>query len=77
MYEVADTTYCYPDTSVLKHKRDIRDAGKLQEFELAMTSLRVEEDFKQVTWIHRITGRSITISFRMFMTGLGSTVLSD
>lgn len=45
MYDIADTIYCYPDSTILKNKRDIRDPKKLEEFELVMTSVRAEEGF--------------------------------
>ena len=44
MYDVEnDTVYCYPGSDVLKSKLDIRDAGKLAEFEAEITAQRADE----------------------------------
>jgi cell filamentation protein len=43
MYEVQDDTYCYPGTTVLKNKLDLRDAAKLAEFEAEITDQRAAE----------------------------------
>lgn len=42
-YEVFDDPYCYKGTFVLKNRADLRDAVRLQAFELEMSSLRAEE----------------------------------
>jgi cell filamentation protein len=42
-YEVFDDPYCYKNTFVLKNKAGIRDAARLQAFELEMSTLRAEE----------------------------------
>lgn len=43
MYEVADDTYCYPGTSVLKNKLATKRQDVLEEFETEMTDLRADE----------------------------------
>lgn len=43
MYEVQDDTYCYPDTTVLKNKLDLRDAARLADFEAEITDQRAAE----------------------------------
>lgn len=43
MYKVDDDTYCYPGTTVLKNKLDIRRQELLDEFETDMTDLRAAE----------------------------------
>ncbi len=40
---VADNTYCYPGTEVLKNKLDIRNQDKLADIERQLTMLRLEE----------------------------------
>jgi len=42
-YEVFDDPYCYKNTFVLKNKAGIRDAARLQAFELEISTLRAEE----------------------------------
>ena len=42
-YEVFEDPYCYPGTFVLKNRAGLRDARRLQAFELEMSSLRAEE----------------------------------
>jgi cell filamentation protein len=60
MYEDADDTYCYPGTTVLKNKLDIRRQELLDEFETEMTDLRAAEplppgnlDYDHYRAIHR------------------------
>ncbi len=60
MYEVADDTYCYPGTTVLKNKLEIRRQDVLDEFETEMTDLRAAEplppgnlDYQHYRSIHR------------------------
>lgn len=43
MYEVHDDTYCYPGTTILKNKLDLRDAARLAEFEAEITDQRAGE----------------------------------
>ncbi|MGE3148625.1 MAG: Fic/DOC family protein, partial [Pseudorhodoplanes sp.] len=43
MYEIVDDTYCYPGTTILKNKLDIRHQKRLQAFETEMTSQRAME----------------------------------
>jgi len=43
MYDVHDDTYCYPGTTVLKNKLDLRDPAKLAEFEAEITDQRAAE----------------------------------
>ena len=42
-YEAFEDPYTYPGTNVLKNKLGIRDAGKLESFELEMAALRADE----------------------------------
>jgi len=42
-YEVFDDPYCYKNTFVLKNRANLRDARRLEAFELEMSSLRAEE----------------------------------
>jgi cell filamentation protein len=43
MYEVQDDTYCYPGTTVLRNKLDLKDPGQLAEFEAEITDQRASE----------------------------------
>lgn len=43
-YEVHEDPYCYPNSIVLKNKADLRDAGRLDEFEIEMSLLRASEE---------------------------------
>lgn len=43
MYESADDTYCYPGTSVLKNRLDLRTQEQLDEFVTAITFQRADE----------------------------------
>ena len=43
MYEVHDDTYCYPGTTVLKNKLNLRDENQLGEFEAEITDQRASE----------------------------------
>ena len=42
-YDVIDDPYCYKGTFVLKNKADIRDAERLEAFELEMSNSRAQE----------------------------------
>ena len=42
-YDVTDDPYCYKGTFVLKNKANIRDAGRLEDFELEMSNSRAQE----------------------------------
>ncbi len=42
-YEVFEDPYCYTGTFVLKNRAKLRDARRLQAFELEMSALRAEE----------------------------------
>ena len=71
---MADMLYCYPDSSVLINKLDIREQKKLEIFERKLTMLRLLElidkpldgdfDFRHLKEIHRYI-------FRIFMIGQG------
>lgn len=41
-YDVIDDPYCYKGTFVLKNKANIRDADRLEAFELEMSNLRAQ-----------------------------------
>ena len=43
MYQAEPDPYCYPGSTVLKNKADLRDEGALDEFESAMTFARASE----------------------------------
>jgi cell filamentation protein len=43
MYGAAPDPYCYPGTKVLKNRANLRRQADLDEFELAMTTQRLEE----------------------------------
>jgi len=43
MYDVEADPYSYPGTNVLKNKLDLKDAGKLAEFEAEITNQRAQE----------------------------------
>lgn len=43
MYETADDPYCYPGTSVLKNRLDLRDQAELAAFEAFITTQRSDE----------------------------------
>lgn len=49
MYDVHDDTYCYPGTTVLKNKLDLRDPAKLAAFEAEITDQRATEPFPDGT----------------------------
>lgn len=42
-YDAFDDPYCYPGTQCLRNKLDIRDAARLEAFELEMSTLRATE----------------------------------
>jgi cell filamentation protein len=42
-YETNDDTYCYPGTTVLKNRRNLRTQRALARFETAMTAQRFDE----------------------------------
>ncbi|SRR6266550_1219556 len=43
MYEAIDDPYCYPGTSVLKNRLDLRNKADLEAFEAMMTAQRADE----------------------------------
>jgi len=43
MYESTDDPYCYPGTTVLKNRRDLRTQEALDRFETAITAQRFDE----------------------------------
>jgi len=43
MYQAEPDPYCYPGSTILKNKADLRDEGALEEFESAMTFARAAE----------------------------------
>jgi cell filamentation protein len=59
MYDAVADDYCYPGTTVLKNKLDLRDAGELSDFEAEVSDARADEvapggdlDFKHFKAIH-------------------------
>jgi cell filamentation protein len=60
MYDAVADEYCYPGTTVLKNKLDLRDAEELAAFEAEVSDARADEelpsgdlDFKHFRAIHR------------------------
>jgi cell filamentation protein len=60
MYDAVTDDHCYPGTTVLKNKLDIRDADELAAFEAEVSDARADEelppgdlDFKHFRAIHR------------------------
>jgi len=60
MYDAVADDYCYPDTTVLKNKLDLRDPEELAAFEAEVSDARADEelpagdlDFKHFKAIHR------------------------
>ena len=45
VYSVASSIYCYPDSSVLKNKLDIRDPALLRKVEADLSTARHAEIF--------------------------------
>ncbi len=43
MYEAVDDPYCYPGTSVLKNRLDLRDQAQADAFEALITTQRADE----------------------------------
>jgi fido (protein-threonine AMPylation protein) len=43
MYDAVADDYCYPDTTVLKNKLDIREANELADFEAEVSDTRADE----------------------------------
>ena len=43
MYEVEDDTYCYPGTTVLKNKLELKNQDQLAAFEAEITAQRASE----------------------------------
>lgn len=74
-YSIESTTDgCYPGTTVLKNKLDIRDEELLDEAEALMTYIngaRLEKIHLPVNLTSLIIRRSIDSSFRNYMTGQG------
>lgn len=46
VYSIASSIYCYPDSSVLKNKLDIRDPALLRKVEADLSSARQAETFR-------------------------------
>jgi cell filamentation protein len=44
MYDAAADDYCYPGTTVLKNKLDLRDADELADFEAEVSDARADEE---------------------------------
>jgi cell filamentation protein len=49
-YDAFDDPYAYPGTSVLRNRLEIRDAGKLEQFEVEISTLRAEEPLPHGTF---------------------------
>jgi hypothetical protein len=43
MYDAVADEYCYPGTTVLKNKLDLRDAAELADFEAKVSDARADE----------------------------------
>ena len=72
-YDAFDDPYAYPGTAVLRNLLDIRDPDVLQAFEVEISTLRAEEPLPKGVSILPTIAASITTSFRMSMSGRGST----
>jgi hypothetical protein len=68
MYDAVADDDCYPGTTVLKNKIDIRDAEELDAFEAEVSDARADEEIPAGISILSISRRSTAISFRMSMT---------
>ena len=44
MYDAVADDYCYPGTTVLKNKLDLRDASELADFEAEVSDTRSDEE---------------------------------
>ena len=44
MYDAVADDYCYPDTTVLKNKLNLTDAGELHAFEAEVSDARADEE---------------------------------
>ncbi|QDL98095.1 Fic/DOC family protein [Rhodopseudomonas palustris] len=44
MYDAVADDYCYPGTTVLKNKLDLRDAAELSQFEAEISDARADEE---------------------------------
>src|SRR4051794_31661988 len=60
MYDAVADDYCYPGTTVLENKLDLRDADELADFEAEVSDARADEespggklDFEHFKAIHR------------------------
>jgi cell filamentation protein len=60
MYDAVADDYCYPGTTVLKNKLDLRDPDELAAFEAEMSDVRADEelpagdlDFEHFKAVHR------------------------
>ena len=47
MYDATPDPYCYPGTRVLKNLADLKRAADLKQFELALTTQRMDEAFPE------------------------------
>jgi cell filamentation protein len=47
MYDAVDDPYCYPGTSVLKNRLNLRTQAELDEFETFITAQRADEPFPE------------------------------
>ena len=59
MYDAVADDYCYPDTTILRNKLDLRDAAELADFEAEVSDARADEeapagdlDFKHFKAVH-------------------------
>jgi hypothetical protein len=48
MYDAVADDYCYPGTTVLKNKLDLRDADELAAFEAEVSDARADEELPPV-----------------------------
>src|SRR5665213_516213 len=44
MYDAVADDYCYPDTTVLRNRLDLRDAAELADFEAEVSDARADEE---------------------------------
>jgi hypothetical protein len=54
MYDAVEDPYCYPGTTVLKNKLNLREQAELDAFEAEITAQRAEEPLPSEARIHAL-----------------------
>ncbi|XCG55502.1 hypothetical protein ABVK49_01850 [Mesorhizobium sp. WSM2239] len=76
MYDAQPDPYCYPETSVLKNKLDLRTADELEAFEADAITQRGDEPLPDGDLSPLNCEPSTDTCFRMFPTGPVNTAPS-